>query len=293
MKIVKMMKNKRIKIIVLAASLALTFTCSIDAQMLSDLKGEDLLGAVHMVKEERIFFVKTGETWRELPRVIVSTTTYNLKGMTIESNLYKTDDSLASKVIFEYDEKGNRIAVKMYNPDGSLNRTEVYTNNERGNPTQIQLIKTDGTLINDATIRYNDKGKRVKSFHTTPEINPEVKTKNIYDERGRVKEIHHIKAGVLDHKDVISYNDRGIRNELASYNAEGNLLFKDTWIFDDSRKLLEHSHESADGYVRDITVYSYQIDSQGNWLECVVEAKNKSGEIIFKQIRHRTIVYYP
>ena len=95
----------------------------------SNKEQDGLIGPVRRVRTERAELSMKSGKLTEGPRSLLSTTTYNLQGNSIDNTYYLVAERNRSvgKEEYKYDDKGNVTEVTLRNNDGGILSREVYT----------------------------------------------------------------------------------------------------------------------------------------------------------------------
>ncbi len=167
-----------------------------------------------------------------------------------ERTAYEYNENNLISAIIEFDEEGSFISREeiKYDSEGSVfERIKSDENGnlidrvlfEKANDSKVLLEKefgSDGELKNVTTISFNEKGKELSSYQSTPEGKLITGIETSYDDKGNVIE--------RDYKDfyakTVRYeydeNNRMITQEL--FDGSGLLLRKNIYEYDESGNLL-------------------------------------------------------
>ncbi|MFZ4621270.1 MAG: hypothetical protein ACOYNS_11990 [Bacteroidota bacterium] len=144
--------------------------------------------------------------------------------------------------------------------------------------------KVDKNGILESTIRYDDRGNKIKELSFGPSDGSVSSTTNFrFDKNGNLIEETEVK-GTTTLKSIHRYNSRNNRIESVIYKADGKVDRKISFIYDDNGLLLESVGKLDDGriFMRD----SYLYDARGN----VIEFKNNLKKITILYDRKGNIV---
>lgn len=178
-----------------------------------------------------------------------------------ERTAYEYNENNLISAIIEFDEEGTFISREdiKYDSEGSvIERIKSdETGNlidrvlfEKANDNKVVLEKefgSDGELKNVTTISFNEKGKELSSYQSTPEGKLITGVETTYDDRGNVVERHYKDFYTKSVRYEYDENDRMITQELSDgtglllrkniyeYDESGNLLTEQTFEMDNSR----------------------------------------------------------
>ncbi len=119
--------------------------------------------------------------------------------------------------------------------------------------------------------------------------------KYIYDTKGRVIErITYNWDGLIHDRVLFVYDSFGKLSELSSYNGDGELQGRSQYLCDLSGNVIESYSYDGDGQFKSRSFYLYEVDSWGNWIECVeypvrYDDKSEKGAVF---VQCRAIEYF-
>jgi hypothetical protein len=223
-----------------------------------DLKGH--------LTESRIRYRKVGGYIGQEGKVSYA---YNEQGQRVSKMIFVGEGPLLSKILFAYDPNGNRTAEVLSRGDGSFASVTVSTYDTNNNPALI--------------ITYN--------WGPPPSIS---KIITAYDAQG-----HHVESsyenGVLEWKVVYSTDAAGHRLESFVYGSDGSLTKKLLNKYGPRGNPIESTSYRADGSIESKEMYTYEVDSVGNWIKKTTSKwVTKSGKSYFEpvDVTSRSVTYY-
>ncbi len=150
----------------------------------------------------------------------------------------------------------------------------IYSINSIRYSYRFGKVEKNGIL--ESTLRYDDRGNKIREILFSPTDGAVTETKNYrYDKNGNLIE-ESVKKETSTIKTVHRYNSRNHRIETVLYKADGSVDRKITNVYDENGLLLESVGKLDDGrmFMRD----SYLYDARGN----VIEFKNNLKKITAK-----------
>ena len=193
------------------------------------------------------------------------------------------------------------VSMKYFNESGNLTRVETY--DYRGNPWELTVYGyIKGQRVSDhksISYEYNPPelitesatvGKKTKR---EPEYFYKYNYK--YDDQGRLKEeTMAFSDGKLWSKTVYSY--QGNQRTALDYGENGQLSGRNVRTLDrEGNEVEELIYDVSDNSIKEKYQYSYQYDSQGNWIQQRMSMwTTKDGKSAYQpySIEYRTITYY-
>ncbi len=182
--------------------------------------------------------------------------TYDTNGLLIKE--VRKDYTVETEKL-EYNSKKQLVWKKTYNEDGSLYHASEFTYNSAGNQISEKEYDEDMKLYNKTICTYDSNNK-------------------------------------LMEKREYKVRDTEILDEVYSYNADGNLVEETTYDQGEvySRRVVTYDAKSnvsseitTEPSYSTSTTYSYEYDSQGNW---IVRERYENGKL--KGTERREIIYY-
>ena len=264
--------------------LTITFLLIVSAfaQQKTDREKANLTGRVKTIRSEMVSYL--GEELQE-------------KGLT------KKLDAVT------YEETGNEVERIIYDDYGFLVGKEVRTFDAQGNLAESILSDEQGVVIERRVYSFdNNKLAQIISYDAEGKIG--LKQVSSYDEDKRLKEETYFNSKIAVGKTVYKYNENGTVSEVAFYLADGskavapigpclgahkiiyaykgndkpskvvayepNGKVKRSWQYSYNSKglLFEDLRESNWSNLK--FVYTYEYDSQGNWIKQTARAVSES-----------------
>ena len=259
-----------------------------------------LVGAVRTVQTERVLFVNPpGEpnTWIEDERILTAIAQYGTNGRLTERTEYAPDGAVMVRAVRQYNQANKLSTEHLYNSQGALWRKtshtydeadrltqavstdvdgdlwfrDVYTYAEDGRPTHIDHHDPDGTFLHRASFSYDWEGRVAKRSLSDADGSQISSNTYVYDANGRIQSvITHGRSGALTSRWVYAYDEHGNERE---------------WV-----------ESNADSLVQRKEVYTYEYDTQGNWVKQVTAEwvpDAAAGYLEPAEAIYRTISYYP
>jgi hypothetical protein len=141
----------------------------------------------------------------------------------------------------------------------------------------IDSLKQDSiTRINTDVVRMKLTGKiktltetKYKAIDSFGEIQTgDIEGKNIivFNEKGiKIEESQYDSNDSLEHKYTYKYDDKGNEIEMNSFKSDGSLKFKNTYKYDDKYNKTEENSYASNGSLNYKNIYKY--DDKGNEIE--------------------------
>jgi hypothetical protein len=242
--------------------LGLNAGVTVNGQQKSDRERDRLVGSVKIVvvEESKIFYASGHLT--EGPRSHWRTSTYDLDGKKIKE--HPKPHSCGTGVFFEG-------RVELFTDDDNRTRTEVtYDESNKPVSKHVWTYNEQGQLIDWSIYKGQLIDWSIINSALTGELMLEGRWLYTYDEKG-----NNIKVLRLDHA------GRMERGELYAYDERNNPI--------------ECAFLEADGSVRDKISYSYEYDSQGNWVKETTSVwVVRDDKSVFEpaEVTYRTITYH-
>lgn len=192
-------------------------------------------------------------------------------------------------------------SMDYYNEQGNLTKAESY--DYKGNPFDITVYGyLDGERVSKfSTIQYeyDPPPMLMTSAAGEPPLKYDprysYKFKFKYDEKGNLTEkVFYGNNGKLWLRYVYSY--KGQQREELVYDEKGSLNQKYLYTLDDKGNEIEETiFDVKDNSVERKYTYTYEFDSEGNWIKRVTKKLfTKEGKSSFEpySVTYRTIAYY-
>ncbi len=188
-----------------------------------------------------------------------------------------------------------------FNQQGNFTKRESY--DYKGNPMEITVYGyLDGNRVSDfksIEYEYNPPPMVIGSASGEPEPKYDkrysYKFKYKYDDKGNLKEeLLYSNNGKLWTRTVYTY--QGNHKEELVYDEKGALNQKETYTLDaKGNEIEEVDFNAQDNSIRDKYSYTYEYDSQGNWIkQAMFKWVTKDGKSSLEpySVDYRTITYY-
>lgn len=225
------------------------------------------------------------EGWNNEGRFYFRRVTYDLRGLPLEEEFRKDDDSPELLISYDYDSQGRRVKKAFRYPDHP--HVWVYENYlwEKDALASVGRIFTTGKF----GWRYEYSYDQVGRLSTARKYDRYWKdlvvwTKRFtYDELGRIREIS---GGGLDEnlqwREEFDYiDDREKPREKRRWDADGILDSITLYGYDEGGLLLSEKDVSPGGHSRGEVIFWYRHDEWGNWTEKLVGSSVSQGRDYF------------
>lgn len=241
----------------------------------SDLTEMELFGKVKSYRESQYYAENKFGKVEKGDRVLWSSTyhyIFNDKGFLEEKIQYEYVDmgplaSIASKVVYKYDESFNRIEEVEYDGDGGLRWKELCKYDNRGNLIERSKYMSDGSLDTKSVYKYDDKNNQIEFNRFNADGKLQFKNINKFDSKGNeVERSTYGLSGNISGRYTSSFDNEGNKIEYLSYNSNGNLKNKTTYEYDGNSKTIKSFN--SDGTPEKKEVFKY--DDKGNEIEYAV-----------------------
>jgi len=184
-----------------------------------------------------------------------------------------------------YNKNGNKLRTERYDFKNNLDRIEVYGYLDGSRVSASKFIQREYSLP-VGTTRLPSNKKEDPRYQLRFEFK--------YDEKKRLTE----KTRFLSDGDILErsvYKYEGNQKEELVYSETGSLVQRNLYILDDKGNEIENTGFTADGSVYAKRSYTYEFDSNGNWIK-----RTSSGNVVSDKrprleppsVRLRTITYY-
>lgn len=249
-------------------------------------------GKVKQVKESNYeAIVKSGEintgTQIELNgfQALISCCKYTESGNKVEDNYYSSENVLAFKISYKYDDKSNIIERNHYYQGNSVSKN-TFKFDDNGNLIEENEFKA-GQLYCSTTNKYDDYSNVIETngeAHYCCDVNGDFfeekysfKLTFKYDDKQNVIERNYYQDGILAEKQhTYKYDVNGNMLEDNEYEPDGRLSYKHIYKYDDNGNIIEHNSVS----------WKYNYDQQGNWTKRIYFENNVPKQITFHEIEY-------
>lgn len=181
--------------------------------------------------------------------------TYDKNNQTLSAILIDKDNEILDSTYYVYDSKGNNKEYYHYDSQGKLTYKLLEKHDRKGNCTQQKLIDSDN-LIKQYTNCYY-KGKNLvcdSSFGTNNNL-------RMYSNYSYDKDDNLIKQTI--------------------YNPDGNINSQGIYYYNSNQDMIK-SITKVPKTADVVYTFTYQYDSQGNWIQKITSL---NGEVILLTIR--------
>jgi YD repeat-containing protein len=209
---------------------------------------------------------------------------YDNQHRVIKQYYYSEPDEPSEVIQYERDEKGLLVKDIKHYMDGSFDIT-TYTYDDQKRLTEKTTVDDEG--VTDLVEKFTWKEKQViKRQVMDSEQNIIAFEEFAYDDRGNITEYQQMNEETGENQKTVSKydkSDRKISDEI--FDADGDLLEKNSYQYNETGKLLSTDHESPSKL--STTRYTYdekgnltglgETDEDGNQLLLVEHSYDKEG----------------
>ncbi len=248
---------------------------------------------VKLARHEVAQLSRKGDSVVQGPKILLKTEEVNEDGTETVSKEYKPDGSVSSKqVIFYY-------------PDGRAKESLVYRNEDRllirmlydfsggGNRMEIIIYGDDGSIVSKEVRGLDRSTSLIEGDRRDKDGNIQERLVATKDAAGRTGETRtSFKSGAVS-GEVKTVILSARQNERQFYDAEGILKLKIVTTVDHKGEWVERATYDGNGKLVKKDSYERKYDEKGNWIKQVVSKWNpQSGKSEPTEIHYRTITYY-
>ncbi len=273
----------------------LLFT-SANAQKKTDREKAHLFGAVRTVRSEMVNYLG-GKLQEKGQAKQLDTVTYDINGSEVERTIYSDYGFLIGKEIRTFDAKGNLIESVLSDDKGAVMERRVYTY-DTGKLAQIISYDVKGNVGLKQVNSY-DANKRLKE---ETYFNPKIavgKTVYKYNEKGEISEVAFYLADgskaiapigpcLGAHKVIYNYDGNNKPSKVVAYEPDGEVKKSWQYTYNSKGLLVEDIRESTWSSLK--FVYTYEYDSQGNWVKQISNAISKSKLSQIEPFERKTVI---
>jgi hypothetical protein len=279
------------------------------AQVRVSLEQNDLKGPVKSIREYESEYERRGGKLVEGRRKLSSAERYDARGRQLSEVSYTDDGKILDKTENIYDASGRLVEARVehdkfvYLPD-----RRAYVYDARGNVIEEIGLDAQGKRLGKYVYKYDERC-RVIEMESSSEGRNQVYNnyRKLYtlDAEGRVIEdaTFKVEGGTLKPEDfhlgyqrqVFLYDSQGRKIGTQQFTEEGKLFRTALVRYDDHGDEVEDVEYNSDGSVHKRTAYSYEFDSQGNWVKQVTsEWVKRDGKSFFEpnEVDYREITYF-
>jgi hypothetical protein len=220
---------------------------------------------------------------------------FDRTGNLTDLELVPTTEAGSARYVYLHDAEGQLTEEQTFEPNGGLAYRKIfrYGADERGRRS-MQIAATEKGVFAHAEFSFYDaKGLLSEEIMVTGQG---VAEKSLYDVRGNL--IYHARyfQGRLVLETTHHHGPLGRLRESRFYGADGDLMRKDQYRYDQAGKRLEQiSDFYKQSHLRK-SVITYEFDQAGNWTkETIQRWSEKNGYVGLTETvisRERTITYY-
>ncbi|HKP37564.1 MAG TPA: hypothetical protein VJT71_11970 [Pyrinomonadaceae bacterium] len=190
-----------------------------------------------------------------------------------------------------YDAKGNRVKSEVYDYRGNLFQINEYSFIDGDRVVKTETIRYD---YNPPPVLVAPSANKEGSKSRDPRYTHKFKYK--YDGKGnRTEEAWYSNDGSLWLRYVSIYDDKGNEVEWFRYTEDGKVNGRSVSSYDAQGNLVEKTWFTTDGRsISEKWKYSYEFDSQGNWIKRNSLKLVTSTESDFRpyDITYRALTYF-
>lgn len=180
-----------------------------------------------------------------------------------EQNFSYSDNRILYRILYGYDGNGFLVSEKYQSQIGGFNYRYEYQNNEKGNQLVTDYYNSEDKLSSRTTFSYDSNNRMIEMKY-------------------------HYPSTFLSWWKVFTYNDSGTQKTEISYNTDGSLGQRITYLFDGQRNLCEQIGYGFNDVPYERLKFEYSgLDEYGNWS---VQKDYRNDECIL--ISEREIEYY-
>lgn len=263
---------------------------------MSDREKANLLGAVRIVHLEAAELSVEPGGRIEGPRVPSRTVIYNGDGNIVKEAVYSVDGNPSQVTFIRYNVGGRRKEEACYKADGGLVSRTDYEYDEEGRETGATRLLTHGLVTRLKGVpAYDGRGHKIEESWHYEDGSPHHKYVFTYGDDGGLAEqavYTYADDGALEEKRVSIYGEAGHVREVVSLNADGQVLEgKYTYDYDERGNETEAVSYTPDGSPFRKSVFSYELDSVGNWIKQIERRHIIATGLETILVAHRILAY--
>lgn len=183
------------------------------------------------------------------------------------------------EILFNLD--GSKIEQNDYIPDGTLANRIMYLH-QQNKLVEYNEYDSQGLLFGTGKYELDDNGIPTKLNYKTNDGRYNWSESYQYNSKGKISEIEHFNAeGILVSKEIYKYDENGYLKESELYKNK-KLISKNIYKNDEegSNTELIYSGDST------IFTYMYNYDAKGNWVKKIVFENNNPSGILIREIEY-------
>jgi hypothetical protein len=263
----------------------------------NDWTTHKLRGRVKTINSEVAGLSAGSERWVEQARRPVSTIAFNDDGCVIKELRYDLDGNLSEVGSTKYDANGNKTEVIFQNPRGGLLRSLVYEYDDAGRLLGCVSTQAHGLIIKQrSNATYDQAGNKTDELWCYEDGT--VSHRYVYK---------YLPSGQLAERLLYKYDDDGSIEEKRSsiYDEKENVIAsscfdeenrpiedRTEWKYNENGEVIESSTFNLKGDLYSTTSYSYDLDTQRNWIRRLEVHKIAKSGFETRIITYRTLEYY-
>ncbi len=256
-----------------------------------------LKGRVRSTHSEVANLAYDAGRWREDKRRALNTVLFNEEGYVTRELLYDLSGCLSQVGSKKYDAFGNKKETVFQNPKGGLLSSLVYKCDEAG-----KLLECVHTLAHGLIIKqrcqpvYDRAGKKIEASWFFDDGTPSRKYVYRYRVTGQLAQqvlYTYDDDGAIEEKWNTVYDEQGHVVETAGFDPEGRTIAGPTWYrYDDNGNEIEAATRDLRGDLYSSTIYSYDLDLQGNWIKRLEVFRTAQSGFETRVLTYRMLDYY-
>ena len=283
----------------------------------SDREAEHLLGPVKSVTREQFNNSTILGLFTHKQSRLISSISFNTEGNKTEEIYFNSGGSSVNRTSYSYDSNGRKAAQSMR--QGNIHGETTYSYDQAGRQVEaLEQIGEQTLVARRYTASYDAQGRQIEAGYS--EGGRELKARYRYSYAGdRLSELATLNNdGIVFHRVVYSYDERGRMIGESAYRPDGKLYKQSLFSYEGGRKKEEMSNFNEDGSLnlssveiydsRDNlveagaldqvdkcckTVRTYEYDRMGNWTEQTIQSiEPATGKVIDEWFEERKISYY-
>lgn len=260
--------------------------------------GDAFRGPLKQVRTARTRVRVENGTVVEGPRTLVQVINYSEDGLSREIQLYN-GNSIQRKTVERYRPDGNRDSTSTYESNETLISKVVYEYNPQGRLTSELRFNNEGSITDRRMIQTSSKGQQLvvtKSSGSGVPVERSVNTREagFPTTPGRRSVWTTTKEDGSRVENIFEVDASGTHNDQQlEYDASGSLVGRRVSIVDAEAKRLEATEYDATGNVKNRTLETREYDSRHNLIK-LTNFKWNSQEQNFEPfvISYHEIEYY-
>lgn len=226
---------------------------------------------------------------------LTTTHIFDRNGQLIQFQLAPTTEAEAAKYLITHDDAGRVVEEKTIDSTGATTSKKIfrYVIDAQGRETAQVAATETGGLAHVEFAFYDKGGQLVEDLAITGQG---VAEKSLYDVRGNL--VYHARyfQGHLVLEATHHHGPLGRLKESRFYGAEGDLMRKDFYRYDQTGRRIEQTSEFYRQSHLRRSLITYDYDQVGNWIkETIQRWSDKNGAVTLTETvvsRERAITYH-